>query len=237
MRQPLQISGWEEYQALLVGFFRLKVSDRVQYLFRGQGQTDWSLKSTIDRYIEAEGIASSYRPAISERLLAEFQTQAADFLPGRALPSTPVETELLARHHGVPTSILDWTRSPYVGLYFGASAGSRSSGFTVWLLDRERVVPDEHGEYPVEFLEAPEYTYFNIRATEQDAVAVRVGSFESPLETLLSDALWRLEFPPSARQPILDRLASMRITARTLFRSMDHAAETAKWRVAQEFPR
>jgi hypothetical protein len=103
-------------------------------LFRGQGDADWALKTTLDRAERAFWTFSDYFQLISsaqpqietftERQwhvddFAKLRTWAEDYDSLKLKEPLPAYDYLVyLRHHGFPSPLLDWTRSAYVAAFF-----------------------------------------------------------------------------------------------------------------------
>jgi len=105
-------------------------------IFRGQGDFEWPLETTLERnghknmsFANYYMLITEIGPAISA-LTAEQTPRynpnlekgfsgAASFREPGQFPSGP-EYEYMAylRHHGFPSPLLDWSRSPYVAAFF-----------------------------------------------------------------------------------------------------------------------
>ena len=102
----MRLSGWKEFKAF--------VDDLSEnWAFRGQVNARWPLKNAIER---TDFIHLNER--IEVDFLAEFQRGARNYLHRDEIPNHIIEWLALMQHHGAPTRLLDFTKSPYIAAYF-----------------------------------------------------------------------------------------------------------------------
>jgi hypothetical protein len=98
-------------------------------VYRGQGDYDWRLVPSINRYVSNSSAAVAAR--VEEISIRKFMAEAHAHLPPTSLPRDPygldvfdnyVQWLALMQHHGAPTRLLDWSYSPYVALYFAVTS-------------------------------------------------------------------------------------------------------------------
>lgn len=92
--------------------------------FRGHADADWKLETTLERFTKKTSWAQEQyfktirdiRPAVVS--IAERNWDIPEkFEGGRPYP-LGYEFMVYLRHHGFPSPLLDWTRSPYVAAFF-----------------------------------------------------------------------------------------------------------------------
>ena len=122
----IECETWEEFKSQLAEFLSGNAESKEgDFVFRGQGDAEWSLSTSFDRAF-GQRVTGSKAAVESRRtrsrLLKQFREQMrlaslADSTPERSAPE-PLWTWAIGQHYGLPTPLLDWTISPYIAAFF-----------------------------------------------------------------------------------------------------------------------
>ncbi len=120
----------------LFSFLQMWPLAEQRWAFRGQENERWTLEPSLER------LARSYKDVRADGeayALRTFKRRAHHYL--RHVPDEQDELEWLAlmRHHGAPTRLLDWTRSPYVAAFFATSEANEDDSSAIWAIDIEAI--------------------------------------------------------------------------------------------------
>lgn len=128
--QETKIATWEQFDQEIA-----TLRERYQgheIFFRGQGNAEWSLDTTLERTVQHPYRVSKYLQEATQhseeietftgtrwnipdfpRILDQLRGQGHRF---RHLPC--YEYLVYLRHHGFPSPLLDWTQSPHIATHF-----------------------------------------------------------------------------------------------------------------------
>ena len=217
------------YTRFLDPYHHLPEARRRQLVFRGHASSKWGLRASLDR--QRTFPTAVDRRACLERLVNEFRRQARSINSSLDLIAFG-DWELLGRHHGLPTTVLDFSASPYIAGWFAFSdaAPPGTAYVSVWMLDRDEF--DRQDVSEVEIVDNEDAIRFNPRAQIQQGMFLRVQDASAgPPEVVLSDALTRHDIRAADRTVVLGMLEEMTITARTMYSDLNAAAQAATARV------
>ena len=225
------MKDWTSFKTRQTKYLSYTRAMRAQFIFRGQASNSWRLEPTIDRLSGANNLDDLARSTLRLKLIDEFRYACIGLRSSEEHPSDEAEWEFLGRHHGLPTTILDWTQSPFVGAFFAFHEPSDTEFVSVWVLQLAHAEIKTISQLAID---PPETILrFNIRATEQRGVSMRVLAKTPTIEDLLGRSLIRLDIPTRERSRALAELDEMLINARTLYRDLDGAAQLATFRAME----
>ena len=110
-----------------------------KFAWRGQADESWDLDPSLWRYCRSVPKSGPhYAKALEDAYTRQFVSSAYLHAPPNLIPDSPTsvvgEWWVLMQHYGAPTRLLDWTKSPYVALYFACRERPASDG-AVWVYD------------------------------------------------------------------------------------------------------
>jgi hypothetical protein len=123
----------ESLLEFLGDLFKLREElDNRKLWFRGHSRKDYELVPSIGRKTEYAGKKICFSLIQESNLLHRFRRRTY-LEAGRLLKAG--EALFIARHHGLPTRLLDWTANALFGLYFACCEGLNDDG-QLWALER-----------------------------------------------------------------------------------------------------
>lgn len=241
--QTSQIDNWnqveefiDEYRSDLERQFR---GMDVRLLFRGQSSAQWNLETTLLRTVGAPVSMKKYDdllhricPAIQSLTDSQWALSRDGFkgVEDEHRPFYIPNYEFMAysRHHGFPTPLLDWTKSPYVALFFAFQDASADEDVALFVyLDEFRIGSAgwvgsqrvlSQGEYIAphrrHFTQQSVYTTCTMMLDQTWVYASHQEYFDQPRDRTL---IAKLTIPGEMRSTFLEKLDQMNINAFSLF--------------------
>lgn len=136
-----------------------ELSEGDDWLWRGQARPWTSIRSSLDLLLDPD-LPYAQRLALERRAVEHFRAEASHFVSPHELAlcdSQSVAALTVMRHYGVPTRLVDWTRSPYVAAYFAAIHEPNEDG-VVWGFHEEAFLAAAHAAWGAHGISPPKDT-------------------------------------------------------------------------------
>lgn len=263
--ETIDLDSWNAFEKYLASFFsqwkKLKREKRPMTVstpvFRGQSDASWNLETTLERFTNRKFSTFDYysairsvKPAVVSMTEKEWQLPKFEKFKADKVLLVPIGLEFMVylRHHGFPSPLLDWTRSPYVSAFFAFRSPQLSSNGRVAIysyIDWCGVPKGSWGGSPVVHCLGPYVETHKRHYAQQCEYTVctkEVGdehvycSHESAFTDNRSEqgALKKLTLPVSERRNALKQLHRMNVTAFSLFGSEESLMETLAYQEIED---
>jgi hypothetical protein len=243
----INVSSWNEFISL--------TSELDGWAFRGQQNATWPLLSSLSRYFNAFSQKKSSWRMREERALRIFRRKAHNYLPDSRVLDDDLRCLALMQHHGAPTRLLDFTKSPFVAAFFALENASTDSAVfalntpLLWSgnatpvgnpkLTREAIDPRQKGNFERYFVQNTnqiiwigEPAEMDRRLVAQSGTFVVPGVLDKSLDEILSQykfestLIKKIILPQAIRQEAMRTLYRMNVTNATLFPDLEGLAKS-----------
>lgn len=224
MIKTIRYNSWNDFKR---DFTKDLFSDGIYkkdcYIFRGQGEETWNLVSYFQREY-GKRIEWDMKKVIEEQLLKSFKEKCQRYSDEDIVNNLDEdELRILAQHYHVPTTLLDWSYSPYIAAFFAFSQCFRtneSQNVAIWALQRNHQIwNDSSGATIIDKL-----VTVNKRQRWQQGCFTKIEHSESSLDGYaenrekgdsrinLNEAIIKFTIPKAERLQALAELEAMNIT-------------------------
>lgn len=243
--EKISVANWTEFMALSLALDG--------WAFRGQQDVRWPLLTSLSRYLNAYIPDRASWRAREERAIRIFRRKAHNYLDNPEVLDNELRCLALMQHHGAPTRLLDFTKSPFVAAFFALERATGDAA--VYALNTPRLWAEAPADDPDMHRDAidprmgdnftrlylpnshaiiwtGEPTEMDRRLVAQSGTLVVPGMLDKPLDQILdaygdSHALLKqITLPTTMRDEAMKTLYRMNITNATLFPDLDGLARS-----------
>lgn len=118
------------------------------WVFRGQSNSRWHLTTSLERVATWRDLNLNHAES---RLITDFKSRAHLYTKEVPPMNDDLEWVALMQHHGCPTRLLDFTRSPYVALCFAVDQVASNRECAVWAINSQAC--DERAIHRIEIMQ------------------------------------------------------------------------------------
>ncbi|MDD5319411.1 MAG: FRG domain-containing protein [Methylococcales bacterium] len=252
--QEIEIERFEDFEPWIN-----RTTGDLDVLFRGQSNSEWGLETTLERnfgenigleyYYQGVCIAlpqietytgerwsiTSYDEYINwvKKCRGDNRNFAFDFLG--------YEFMAYLRHHGFPSPLLDWSRSPFVAAFFAFRHAKKGKVSIYAYCEYPKQFKSGQSGKPLIRVLGPyirshkrhfqQQSWYTVCAMVQPPIESE-DSYYAKHESVFSetndeqDALWKFNLPASEREKVLRHLNRYNLNAFSLFGSEESLCET-----------
>lgn len=133
----IRLKRWEDIH-------RLPQFLRADFIYRGQNNADWKLKTAIERLTEIGTNIPNYT-VIETDMIIEFHKRHSLYSKIKIDCSDTSDLLAMMQHYGTATRLLDFTYSLFIAAYFAVveNASSNADSAAIWAVNRKRL-EDNH---------------------------------------------------------------------------------------------
>jgi hypothetical protein len=266
--EEIKVESWEQFEERIGELRSQREVAQAQtpivispFLFRGQADDTWRLTTTLERYTERILSFDQYYLAISRAKpqietftgltwtvpeLPQYQEHIRTkwWSPAKGIPA--YDYMIYLRHHGFPSPLLDWTRSPYVAAFFAYNRIPKSAEQVSIYVFQEYVGEAKEREYDkpslytlgpfirshrCHFLQQCEYTICSAQRKGAWHYACHEEVFARDARD--QDVLRKFNIPARERLKVLRVLQDYNLNSFSLFASEESLLETLALREFQ----
>ena len=191
------------------------------YLFRGVADAQaHTLIPSIGRISKYQGLSLLKITSEERHLLKRFRLEGASFVSGK---HDLWEWMALARHHGLPVRVLDWTRNPLIALYF-ATWDNKGTNAAVYAeqFKKHIDIEKEHDPFKIKKVGKFQPPHSTARMASQ---ATMLSIHPNPTEVYQSSSLLRFEISYDLVKIAKSSLRRCGIHPGTVFPGLDGIAK------------